>query len=342
MSAEQSANAEKPVRVALLSAAHLHAESYLACLQQLPAVQLCGVYDDDVARGQASAQRWHTPFYASLPELLADAPDAVIICAENVKHRPLVEAVAGKVRHILCEKPIATTLEDAQAMCDVCEAKGSHLHIAFPVRFSPVVKELQRIVDAGQLGRLISAVCTNHGKMPGGWFADAALAGGGAVMDHTVHVIDVLRSMLHCEVSEVYAEIGYGILHPDVSIDDAGMLSFSLSNGMYGSLDTSWSRPPSYPIWGDVKITLLGEEGIMRADVFRQSLSLSSERSGKTEQVGWGSNIDLALIKDFLRCVREDSAPTVSGYDGFKALEVALAAYRSAQSGQVVKLAADA
>ena len=78
-------------------------------------------------------------------------------------------------------------------MIDACEQAGSKLQIAFPVRFAPPVQKLKAVLDAGTLGRLISAKCTNHGKMPGGWFADSEKAGGGAVMDHTVHVVDVLR-----------------------------------------------------------------------------------------------------------------------------------------------------
>ena len=67
--------------------------------------------------------------------------------------------------------------------------------------------------------------------MPGGWFVDPALSGGGAVLDHTVHVIDVLRWLWGVEVTEIYAEIGDSLLHPGLGIDDAGLLSFTLSNG---------------------------------------------------------------------------------------------------------------
>ncbi len=71
------------------------------------------------------------------------------------------------------------------------------------------------------------------------------------MIDHTVHVIDLLRWFFDAEVSEVYAEIGVGLLHDGLDIDDAGMLSFTLSNGTYGTLDTSWSRPSAFPTRGD-------------------------------------------------------------------------------------------
>lgn len=89
---------------------------------------------------------------------------------------------------------------------DVCAAHSTRLQIAFPVRFSPPVQQLKAILDKDTLGRIYSVKTTNHGSMPGGWFVDKGLAGGGAVMDHTVHVIDLLRWFWNTKVTEVYAE----------------------------------------------------------------------------------------------------------------------------------------
>jgi predicted dehydrogenase len=116
------------------------------------------------------------------------------------------------------------------------------------------------------------------------------------------------------------------------------MLSFKLANGIYGTLDTSWSRPKSYPIWGDVKIELVSELSRVQIDAFGQTLSLSSDLLGKTKAVGWGSDADQGLIDDFIDMIHQGREPFISGYDGLKALEVALAAYRSAELGKPVKL----
>ena len=264
--------------------------------------------------------------------------DGVIICAENVNHRPLVELAAGRTPAILCEKPIATTVADAQAIIDRCRATGTRLQIAFPVRFSPPIQQLKAALDRGDLGRILAVKTTNHGSMPGGWFVDPQLSGGGAVLDHTVHVIDVLRWFWGAEVTEVYAEVGYDVLHPGLGIDDVGMLSFRLANGVYGTLDTSWSRPRSYLTWGDVKIEVVGEKGAVVVDAFKQHLVVSSDAAGKTNWVPWGSNIDLGLIQDFVGMIREGRAPSITGEDGLRALEVALAAYESAKRGAPVKL----
>ena len=323
-------------KIGMVSFAHMHALSYAGALQTL-GVGIAGIYDDDAARAEETASQFGTHAFGTLDELFAENLDGVIICSENSNHRAHVLAAAGKVPNILCEKPIATTVEDAEEIISACEQAGSKLQIAFPVRFAPPVQKLKAILDAGTLGRLISAKCTNHGKMPGGWFSDKEKAGGGAVIDHTVHVIDVLRWALNTEVTEVYAEIGCGLLH-DTEIDDAGMLSFRLGNGMYGTLDTSWSRPDTYPLWGDVTIEILGERGIASVDAFDQKLTLTSAPTQKTEWVPWGSDADLGLIRDFLTMIQTGRELSITGTDGLKALEVALAAYRSAEETKPITL----
>ena len=329
------------IKIGILSTAHMHSRDYAACLAKIADVELVGVSDDDAARGQAAAGRFGTRFFSSHEELLAGQLDGVIICSENSRHRALAELAARHTRHILCEKPIATNLADAQAMIDICAANATKLQIAFPVRFSPPVRSLKQLLDQQALGRVYGVKTTNHGSMPSGWFVDRALAGGGAVMDHTVHVVDLLRWFWGAEVTEVYAEIGFDLLHPGLGIDDAGLLSFRLSNGAYGTLDTSWSRPEAFPTWGDVTIEVVGERGVMRLDFEKQNLAVYSNRERKARWVYWGSDYNRGLIRDFVGMIAEGREPSITGWDGLKALEVALAAYRSAETGQPVVLAGE-
>ena len=326
------------MKIGMISFAHMHAASYAQCLQRISDVTIVGIYDDNAGRGQQMAQKFGLPFFAEAQALLAEGLDGVIICSENVKHRPFVELAAGQTRYILCEKPIATTVADAQAIIDICAERNTKLQIAYPVRFSPSIQRLKQTLDEEKLGKLYSAKCTNHGSMPGGWFVEQALSGGGAVIDHTVHVMDLLRWFWDTEVVEVYAEIGESLLHPELGIDDVGLLSFKLANGIYGTLDTSWSRPPSSMIWGDVKIEILGEKGWLQVDAYSQNVVVSSNKVGQTRLQGWGSNADLGLIRDFTKMIREEREPFITGYDGLKSMEVALKAYESAQTGQVVSL----
>lgn len=330
--------AHTPLTIGILSFAHGHANSYAEALHHLPGVKLVGVWDEDPARGQKAATANNTQWYPDAEALLATGLDGVIICSANAHHKPLVLQAAGRTQAILCEKPIATTLADARAMIDACDRAGTRLMIAFPVRYAPSVQHLKALLDRGDLGNIYATKCTNHGSMPGGWFIDPQLAGGGAVVDHTVHVIDLLRWFWGCEVTEVYAEVGVDLLHTDLKIDDVGLLSFKLSNGVYGTLDTSWSRPASYPTWGDVKIEVVGEKGAVRVDAFRQQLLVASDTWQKSRWVNFGSDMDAGLVTDFVEMIRSGHGPSITGEDGLKALEVALAAYQSAQSGAPVAL----
>ncbi len=326
------------VRLGMFSFAHMHAASYIHFLGQMEGVTIAGIYDDDYDRGGRIAAQYNVPYFRRTDGLLDQQLEGAIICSENVHHAPLVLQAAGRVGAILCEKPIATTASDGQEMIDRCRETGTKLQIAFPMRFAPPVMEIKQQLDEGVLGEIYSVKSTNHGWMPGRWFIDHKLSGGGAVLDHTVHVIDLLRWFWNTEVEEIYAEVGNELMNPGLGIDDVGMLSFRLANGVFGTLDTSWSRPDSYPTWGDVKLDVLGEQGLICVDAFEQNLQVSSDEAGKTSAVNWGSSGDEGLVADFVDMIREDRAPSISGEDGQRALEVALAAYESARLAEPITL----
>ena len=320
------------LKIGVLSFAHMHAASYAAALRAHPGVDLVGVSDPDVGRGRQKAAAFGTQFFESESALLDQKLDGIVVTSENVHHRRLVEMAArAGVKAILCEKPLATTLQDAQAMIDVCRAAGVKLATAFPCRYSPAYQRLREQVSAGVIGDVLALRGTNHGKMPGGWFTDTALSGGGAVIDHTVHVADLNRHLLGRDAVEVYAEIGHGFYHQ--AWEDTGFLSIRYDGGVFATLDTSWSRPASYPTWGDVTLQVLGTLGVLELDMFKQSLaSYGAQEQGTW--VNWGSDTDFGLISDFLKLAFGQPAPLLAtGEDGLAALAVALAAYRSAGLG---------
>ena len=185
------------IRIGMISFAHMHANSYAACLQQIPnRVEIAGMFDEDRDRGRAAAETFQAPFFESCDRLLVEEIDGVIICAENAKHEAYTIQAAEAGKHVLCEKPLATTIKSAQAMIDACRENNSQLMTAFPCRYSsPLIRACQ-LVRERKLGKILAMKGTNHGTMPGGWFIDKELAGGGAVMDHTVHVVDLWRWML--------------------------------------------------------------------------------------------------------------------------------------------------
>jgi len=243
-------------------------------------------------------------------------------------------AEAGK--HVMCEKPIATTVADAWEMIDACRRHNVKLMTAFPCRYSPSMVLLKEQVDGGCIGEVLAMKGTNRGKMPGGWFIELDKSGGGAVIDHTVHVTDLMRWVTRSEPVEVYAEIS-NRMHGD-KYDDVGELTITFANGVFATLDTSWSRPKSFPYWGDVMLDVVGTGGVIQMNMFAQNMVHYSDEAMRVNWVHWGSNIDYQLVKDFVTSVAEDLPVSITGEDGMKALEVALAAYRSRDTGAPVKL----
>lgn len=326
------------VRIGMLSFAHLHASSYAACLNQLPEATLAGIWDDDPKRGEEMAQQFDSKFVASLDELLASDIAGVIICAENNKHRELVEKAAAAGKWILCEKPLSPNVEDAQAMIDACKKANVGLGTAFPCRFIPSLMEAREQIRAGEIGEVLAASCTNNGQNPGGWFVDESASGGGATMDHTVHVVDLLRWILDLEFTKVYCELGNQLHGDEMTTDDLGSLNLEMAGGVQISHIASWSRPKCFPIWGDVTIEFIGTEGVMMVDAFNQKLDVYDDEKMHHSYAGWGDNPDLGLVKDFVQSVAKREMPAVRGEDGLRATEVTVAAYKAAAAKEMVKV----
>jgi len=327
------------VRIAILSFAHMHSFSYAFSLSRQKDASLIGIWDDDQMRGIAAGETYGVPVLQDIDELLGQGVDAVIVTSENVNHRSLVEkACLGGVKAILCEKPLATTLDDARAMVEICEKRGVFLATAFPCRYSPSFEKLVESHRSGALGEILGIRATNHGVCPFGWFVDPEMSGGGAVIDHTVHVADLNRVLLGKDVEQVYAELGSNMYHQ--AWEDTGFLTITYKDGPFCTLDSSWSRPKkSFSTWGDVTLEVVATGGVVQVDMFGQALSHFDEKSEHHRLIGWGSDLDNGLVGDFIKAARGESVPKLAtGRDGLMALEVALAAYRSANVGTPVSL----
>ena len=329
------------MKIGIMSFAHHHGEAYIQNLRANPGVELVGVADNDTDRGQRIANEHGTQFFQSYESLIEAGPEGVIICSENNKHRELVEVAAADGIHILCEKPIATTVNDAGAIVDVCNQANVILMTAFPMRFSTPLLEVKSRIDSGELGEIYCFNATNQGELPKKhreWFVDRVLAGGGAVMDHTVHLVDIMRWYLGVEVREVYAQTNRIFHAEEVEVETGGLELITFEDGTFASIDTSWSRPPYWPTWGGLGFELITERGAIIVDAFRQYVTIFSQDLGRASWAYWGSDANQAMVDEFINAIREKRQPAVTGNDGLKAVEVVAAAYRSADRGQPVTL----
>ncbi|MEM2186962.1 MAG: hypothetical protein QXT37_08295, partial [Thermofilaceae archaeon] len=126
-------------------------------------------------------------------------------------------------------------------------------------------------------------------------------------------------------------------IRPQLRSEDCALISLKFRGGVLGSIDCSWSRHEGWPIWGDVYLAIYGTEGFIAVDAFRPCINLVIDGRPLVWHY-FGPDADYNMVKDFIYAVLEDRPPRASGYDGYKALEVALAAYESHCRGAPVKL----
>jgi predicted dehydrogenase len=321
------------LRVGILSVAHLHAWGYVAAMKAHPEVDLAGAWDDNSERLTLFAKSADIAQFEDI-DLLLDRVDAVVICSENTRHASMAQKAESRGKHILCEKPLVTNEADAATMREIAERVK--VMTAFPCRYSPAFKRLRERVEAGEIGAIKAICATNRGRCPFDWFVQTELSGGGAMIDHTVHVADLLRVLLGEEPARVQAQTGTNMYGKEW--DDTAMLTLEFPSGIFATLDSSWSRPQSYKTWGDVTMNVVGEQGVIELNMFGQEIDVYSDGTVTHTLAGYGSNLDSALVDDFVRCCLEDTSSPISVHDGIQAARVAMAGYRSAELGQPVTL----
>ena len=324
------------MKIGIISFAHMHALSYATILQEREDVELAYIWDENEDRGQEMAATYNCQFISNLDEFLQTDLTAVVICSENVNHKEHVIKVAEAKKHILCEKPIATEIKDAEEMIQACEKASVSLQIAYPVRFAPVIENVKAMIQEGAIGEVLAINATNHGLMPGGWFIDQSLSGGGSATDHIVHIMDVIRWIFKDEVKTVYAELDTRFY--EIAVEDCGLVSLELESGMIVSIDPSWSRPKTYPTWGNVVMHFVGTKGNLSVDAFKQHSLYYNDTEQKIEELPWSEDMNEGLIADFIDCIQKNRTPSITGLDGLRTLEVVKAAYQSNATQRIVEL----
>lgn len=321
------------LRVGILTCAHLHLDSYVACLGQHPDAEVVGLWDDASGDGVAYAENKKIPFFANMDDLFALC-DAVVIVSENARHAELAIAAANAGKHILCEKPLVISEEEGQAVLAAAAKANIRLMTAFPCRFAPSWPKLKERVQEGAIGTIRAICATNRGTCPFGWFVEPAKSGGGAMIDHVVHVADLLRDLLGHEPLRVQAQIGNNMYGQEW--DDTAMVTLEYPDGVFATLDSSWSRPKGYYTWGDVTMKVIGDNGVIELDMFGSHVDATSANGFGIR--GYGNNPDAGMVNEFVRACLDDREPTVTGEHGLAAARVALAGYRSVQMGEPVSV----
>jgi predicted dehydrogenase len=231
----------------LLSAAHIHTRGFLEEISRRDDCQLVALWDDMPDRGQRYAGEHGAEYSGDLKAVIGrEDVDGFIICAENTRHLPLLEAAIPTAKPIFCEKPFTSSAVDAQRALSLIREHGTVVHMGYFQPFSDIMQGVKKAIDDGALGTITHARFRNAHHAAYGrwfdsedlaWFHDPTLAGGGAFMDMGPHAVHLMRSFLG-PVDKVCATIGNAAgIYPDV--DDNGTALFRFKSGALGVVEAS-------------------------------------------------------------------------------------------------------
>jgi predicted dehydrogenase len=271
--------------------------------------------------------------------------DAVDICLPHALHAPVAIAAAEAGKHVLVEKPMATTLTEALAMVQAHSRAGTTLMVAQNQRYAGEHRQLKQLLDDGALGRVFAARadCNQHlsGSLgTGHWFASRALAGGGVVISVAIHKIDLLRYLLG-EVRQVASFHTVSGVNPGMDCEDAGVTVLEFETGAVAELFSSFATAVP-PIGGVRELFVLhGEFGMVS--------NVGGWRLHSAVLDGYGDGLKLLdlpaenafvnEIRHWVECVVNGNEPLSSGRDNLGTMAVIDAIYRAARTRQVVRVA---
>jgi predicted dehydrogenase len=333
------------IRIGVVGAGFWATEMHMPALQSLPHVRLVAVASRSAKSANAAAERFGIPrSTADYMELLDDPDiDVIDIVAPNDLHAPVAIASAERGKHVICIKPIALTVVEADQMVAAASKAGVRLLYAENVPFIPAVRRAREVVDAGGVGEVFRVkACEGIGAPHASWFLDPAKSGGGATIDMAVHSIAFCRFMTGSEVETVFAEMGT-FVHKDAPVEDTVVITLRFRNGAIGQCEDSWSLAAAM----DSRFEVFGTKGrILIDNLHRQPIQVASDIGYPHfagDGRGWTFPLPIsgdiadghrAMLGHFIDCLRSGEKSESEGADGRVVLSVVEAAIRSARSGQ--------
>jgi predicted dehydrogenase len=310
--------------------------------------ELRAVWGRDPNRTREFAARYAAQPFTSFDEMISQAEiDAINICTPSGTHADLGLLAASAGKHVLVEKPIEITLARADALIAACRENKVKLGVIFQSRFLPEVLRLKRAVDGGLFGKLILGdAYVKWYRAPeyygeGSWHGTLSLDGGGALINQAIHTVDLLRWIMGPAAS-VFALKG-ALRYPHIEAEDTLVATLKFSNGSLGVIEAATSIRPGFKR----RLEISGERGTAVLDgdnITVWDLEGQSGTGGQGANVTDGSSNPAAIateghrlqIEDFVRAIKKDSEPAVSGVEGRKSLELVEALYTSAREERVV------
>jgi predicted dehydrogenase len=310
-------------------------------------VDLVAVADPDPAAVRAATGGRRARGFEDADRMLAEEElDLVSIVAPTSLHLPVTLAALHAGAHVLVEKPIAATRDEAVDMMRAAEEAGRLLTVGHIERFNPAIRELRRRLVAGELGRIFQISATRLGPFP------ARIRDVGVVVDLAPHDLDVMRYLIGSEPVRIYAETERRI-HTEHEDLFNGTMKFA--NGVVGVLDINWLTPTKRR-----SLTVTGERGMYIADYIAQDLTFIANPDADATWINRGAGAAVTSVaegemtrrsirreepltvelREFARAVRDGGPSPVDPHDAMVALLLARKMVESAETGQVIAGAA--
>ncbi|HYN89128.1 MAG TPA: Gfo/Idh/MocA family oxidoreductase [Ardenticatenaceae bacterium] len=330
------------VRFGILGAGVIADVRMAPAMREAVGCELVAVHarNPDKARAFATRHalgRWYSDWQALLED---QEVDAVYVATPPYEHEAQTLAAARAGKHVLCEKPMAITLDECDRMIAACREARVRLGLCFMMRFHPVHRRMRQLLDEGFLGepRMAEArlLFELGDKSPAAFRVRPELGGGGAVMDVGVHCVDLLRFLLGREVESVSATADRDpAVYPS---DLTTMMALRFSGAVPAAVGSSFAIPyagrNNVELYGSAgslfSVSTLGQES--------RGTLIGTSAAGRWVEEPPVYNQYVALLDEFVTAIAEEREPSPGGEDGRAAQAVALAAYESIRSGAVVPL----
>jgi UDP-N-acetylglucosamine 3-dehydrogenase len=309
------------LRVGVIGAGAM-GKNHIRIYSEMPDVELAGISDIDKDLVESLAQQYNTKAFTDYKEMLASGIDAVSIVVPTKMHRQVAIDAIEAGAHVLVEKPIADTVENADAIIDAANKKGRLVMVGHIERFNPAVIKLKEIIDSGLLGKIVSISTTRVGPY------NPRIRDVGVILDIGVHDIDVISYLYGSDINQVYAVAGADI-H---SFEDHATIHMRLDHSFSGLVEVNWLTPHKIR-----KLTAVGVDGVAYLDYIDQTVELHDSgwiRKAKIEQKEPLRN----ELEYFIDCITNSKQPNPSGTDGKHALKVSLAAISSYKEEKMIEI----
>ena len=316
------------------------AKFHADCIEKIPDALLFGVLSKSQSRADQVAKNYKCPVFWDMEKLLSHPEiDVICVCNESGLHGATITKIANAGKHVLCEKPIETTVKKIEQIELVVKSSGIKLGCVFQNRENPEYKKLKTFVEAGSLGKiLLCQTSINWYRSPtyyeGSWRGTKALDGGAALINQGIHTIDLMLNLMG-EVSEISGFID--TLNHQIEGEDVAVAALKFKNGVLGTLSGGTAlfpgEPESISIYGTLGNIVFRGGKIVSSSIesIDQALNLSNvdTGSGASDPMAITDQFHIAAIQDMINAIRDNHSPNVNIDEAKKSVALINAIYQS-------------